>query len=144
MKTLTRMFLFASCSFLTACEPAATVLQSREQMWTQYAHQPVDGLLMALGTPARESHLSDGSRLITYQFNSLFEYGSPYERQSGCEVTFMAKAPAFTLEDIAMQGQPYECSLLAKGRTGTVRHPYLPPQTPYMSGRAPSLYRYGF
>jgi hypothetical protein len=134
---------------LAACTTTATTLQSRDQLWAQYAHQPIDNLLMALGTPTRESHLSDGSRLVTYQFNSVFDSGSPYERQTGCEATFLAKAPKFRLEDIAMQGQPFECSMLAKGHTGTARHPYLPPQTPYMGypymgGRVPSLYRYGF
>ena len=129
---------------LVACAPQPTVNQSRDVLWERYAHQPIDALLMALGPPARESHLSDGSRLVTYQFNSGYESGSPYERSKGCEATFMAKAPSFKLEDIAMQGDVYECNMLAQGHTGFARHPYMPPPTPYMGSRVPPLYRYGF
>ena len=128
---------------LSACTPLPTVEQSRDQMWAQYNHQPVDKLLMALGTPERESHLTDGSRLLTYQFSSIYNDGSPYERQSRCEATFMAKAPSYRLENIAMQGDNYECSLLAQGHTGYVRHPYTPP-TPYVSGPVQPFYRYNF
>lgn len=132
-------------ALLAACTPPQTVEQSRDQLWAAYGNQPVDSVLMALGTPARESHLSDGSRMLTYQFASVYDSGSPFERRAGCEVTLLAKSPSFKLENIAMQGQPYECSVLASGRTGLVRHPYMPPQNPYMYGsRVHPFYRYGF
>ena len=138
------VFLLLVPIAVSACTPTPTVAESRDRMWAQYNHQSVDALLLAFGPPVRESRLTDGSRLLTYEFNSIYDYGSPYERKSGCEATFMAKAPKYLLENIAMQGVPYECKMLADGNTGSARHDYLPPPTPYVPGPLPSFYHHGF
>ena len=130
---------------LVACTQLPPVEQSRDAMWKQYGNQPVDKLLMGLGTPERETKLTDGSRMVMYQFNSVYDADSPYaSRQSVCQATFIAKPPSFVIDNIAMKGDAYECDMLAQGHTGSVRHPSYTPVTPYMNTPPAYLYHYRY
>lgn len=116
---------------LAGCSAPPPIDHSREVLWQQFGQQPVDKLLMAWGTPARETRLTDDSRMVVYRHATIYESGSPYERQTGCEVTFMAQSPGFRIANIAMEGEAYECAILAQGRTGDTRHVYMPEPVPY-------------
>lgn len=128
----------------SACTPPPAVEQSRDVLWAQYGHKPVDAVLVALGTPERESHLTDGSRMLTYRFGSSYDSGTPYERETQCEATFIAKAPHFSIDNVAMLGDAYECSLLAQGHTGFVQHPTFDTPPPYVATVPPYIYRYRY
>ncbi len=139
------MLLFSP---LVACTQLLTVQQSRDAMWQEYGGQPVDKILVTLGAPERETKLTDGSRMVMYQFNSVYESGSAYERQAVCQVTFMAKPPKFVIDNVAMKGDVYECNMLAQGHTGSVRHAGFESATPYMGAGpgmgAPPAYLYHY
>jgi len=113
--------LFAQC--IVSCTQSPPVNDSRDILWRQFAHQPVDSLLMAWGTPAAETRLTNGSRMITYRHATTYDV-SP---STGCEVSFLAPAPRYRIEDIAMVGDPYECYLLAQGQRGNRHINDLPP-----------------
>ena len=126
---------------LAACTQAAPVEQSRDALWARYSHQSIDKVLLEMGTPERETRLTDNSRMATYQHSTILDNNSSYERKSGCEVTFMAQSPGYYVENISMQGDALECSLLAQGKTGTARRSYArPAATPY----APSPFHYTY
>jgi hypothetical protein len=124
------------------------VSQSRERLWQQFGQQPVDALLMAWGTPERETRLTDGSRMLAYQHTTVIDADMPGEYRRGCEVTFMAQAPQFRIANVAMEGNPYECQLLAQGKTGYAQHMNTAPPAPYYRSRYhrnyPYPYRYPF
>ena len=127
--------------WIFSCAPIPGVTQSREVLWNQFGNQPVDSLLLSWGTPLGETHLTDGSRMISYQHSTTYEAQSPYERAVGCKVSFLAKAPQFRIADIAMEGDAHECQLVAQGHLGDNR---------IMSVQTPNIYypppyrRYGF
>lgn len=125
---------------LASCAPSPPVTQSREVLWERFGGQPVDAVLMAWGTPERETRMTDGSRLVTYKHSTVFDADSPYEYDTSCEVTFMAQSPKYRIDNIAMDGTPYECHLLAQGHTGTARHVRMPSTGSYR----PYPYRYPF
>lgn len=125
------MLLFLILSALVACTPAPPVSDSREVLWQQFGNHPLDELLMAWGVPSKETHLSDGSRLVTFRRSTVYDSRSPYERSVACEVSFMAKGSAQKISDISMQGAPNECRLLALGRVGDVIVPSAQPVYPY-------------
>ncbi len=139
----TLLVLVVAASLLAACTPAPPVTDSREVLWRQFGGHPVDDVIMGWGAPTKESHLTDGSRLLTYRRSTIYDSQTPYEQESVCEVSFMAKAPKFMVADIAMQGSPNDCRLLAQGRIGDVRVPAAEPAYPYGSfGATPYPYPY--
>jgi hypothetical protein len=123
-------FLCAGVLLLSACTPAPPVEQSRGVLWQRYAHQPIDKLLLAWGAPAAETKLTDGSRLVSYRRAVTFDAASPYENTSGCEASFLAPPPGFTIENVALKGNPAECFALAQNGPGYVRNYYVPPPPP--------------
>ena len=130
-------FSLMLCGFcLVSCTPPPPVNDSRDILWRQFAHQPVDNLLMAWGPPAAETRLTNGSRMMTYRHATIYDF-SP---STGCEVSFLAPAPHYRIENIAMTGDPYECHLLAQGSaaTGTLvicrRLAFTPTHIPIVSG----------
>jgi|GEM_PF-3351153 len=141
MRALSLGFAAINMLWLASCTPPQPVTQSREIVWQQFGNQPVDNVLMAWGTPERETRLTNGSRMVTYQHSTIFDAGSPYERKTGCEVTFIAQPPKYRIVDVAMDGEAYECNLLAQGRTGSARHVAMPESAPYYPHR---MYRAPF
>jgi len=131
MRLAARLLIVTPILWLVSCTPPPPVAASRDVLWEQYAHQPVDKVLLTMGTPERETRLTDGSRMVTYQHSTIYDAGTPTERQTGCEVTFMAQSPHYRVENIAMEGEGYECNLLAQGHTGS-RRIYIPPPQPYI------------
>jgi len=121
-----------------ACAEVPPVAQSREALWSRFGNQPVDNLLMTWGAPSSETHLTDGSRLLTYEYNTIYDAASPYERRSGCKVSFLAHPPKFLIGNIALEGSANECHQLALGRTGDNAIPYVPMPNEY----TPPLYPY--
>ena len=119
---------------LAGCTPPPPVVDSREILWQRFGHHPLDELIMAWGTPAGETHLSNGSRMVTYRHATIYDAASPYERGVSCDVSFLAASPKFRIEDISMEGDAYECNLLAQGRLGIARNVYVPPPYPYPYG----------
>ena len=130
-------FVFIALSGLTACTQAPPVTDSREVLWAQFGNQPLDEVLRAWGVPTKETHLSDGARLVTYRRSTSYESRFSSQQGAACEVSFMAKAPQFVIGDIAMQGAPNECRMLAKGRIGDVVVPAPEPMYPYGMGAYP-------
>lgn len=124
---------------LAGCTPAPAVDVSREQLWSEFGGQPIDKVLLAWGAPAKETHLTDGSRLITYQHSTIYDAQTSYQQSNGCEVSFVAKPSQFVINDIAMQGAPNECHLLAMGRVGNVIVPTA--VEPAFAGPYPYPYR---
>ena len=111
------------CLLPAACAPVQAVETSRELLWERFGGHPVDELLLEWGAPAAETHLTDGSRLLKYHRILTYDAGSPYARTSGCEVSFLAGPPKFTIGNIAMEGSPSQCAQLAQGKTGEVAMP---------------------
>jgi hypothetical protein len=130
-----KLFIISLCLLVIGCVPVAPVNQSQEILWNKFANQPLDNVLLAWGAPAAETHLTEGSRLVTYRHSTTYEALSPYEHTLGCEVSFLAKPPGYLIGNIAMQGDAYECSLLAQGQTGYRRDTYVPPPPPYYGPR---------
>ena len=131
-----RPFFFTAlaAASLAACGPPPPPVEaSREVLWQQYGHQSIDKLLLSWGAPIQETHLTDGSRMVTYKHMTIFEADSPYERRSGCEVNFLAPPPKFLIENISMEGDMRECQLLSQGRRGYTRYVYVPQPSPYYS-----------
>src|SRR5690349_13194136 len=112
---------------LTSCTQAPPVSSSQDALWQKFGHQSIDTILLAWGSPAAETRLTDGSRMVTYRHTTLLDAYSPYARSTGCEVTFLAKSPAYRVENIAMKGDAAECQLLAGGRTGMTHMDYPEP-----------------
>ncbi len=111
----------------SACKPPPPVNDSRDIVWGQFSNKSIDTLLLAWGAPQAETKLTDGSRLVTYRHSTEYDGGS-----SNCEVSFLAHVPNFSIDNIAMKGDAYECSLLAQGKTGTTRRNiYMQPPTPF-------------
>lgn len=123
----------------SGCTQAPPVGDSRELLWAQYGNRPVDELLLAWGVPAKETRLTDGSRMVTYRHSTM--YVGRGSSGSQCEVSFMAKAPKFLIGDIAMDGSANECRMLAQGKTGDVRVQDVDPIYPY---RYPYPYSYRY
>lgn len=145
MRNISFLMVLGGLALVAGCTPAPAVQDSREVLWRQYGHQPVDKLLLAWGAPTQETHMTDGSRLVMYQRSTLYESQSGYEHSSMCQVSFIAKAPEFLVSDVAMEGSPIECQALAQGRVGTVRVPPVEPAYPYgysYPHRYPFTYRY--
>ena len=126
---------------LAGCTQAPPVKDSRELLWAQYGGHKIDDLLLSWGPPAKETRLTDGSRLVTYRHSTVYEGRGSSEQGSSCEVSFMAKSPKYMIGDIAMAGSDNECRLLAQGRTGDVRVPAIEPIAPY---RYPYPYNYPY
>lgn len=125
---------------VSGCTPPPPVDASREALWSQFGGKPLDSLLLAWGAPERESHLTDGSRLVTYHHATI--YDSRYNGGNRCEVSFLAKAPAFKISDVAMNGAASDCDMLAKGRVGDVVVPMAAdPIYPAYMGPYPYPYR---
>lgn len=108
------------------CVPVPAVEQSRDVLWSQYGNQPVDGLLLAWGTPVAETHLTNSGRMLSYEYNVVYDAQSTYEHTLGCKVTFLATPPKFLITNIAMEGSASECQQMAAGRRGTYRIPAAP------------------
>jgi hypothetical protein len=107
----------------TACVQAPPVNESRSVLWQQFGGQSLDKLLLAWGTPAGETKLTNGSRMVTYRHATTYD-ASP---STGCEVSFLAPPPRYKINDIAMVGDPFECRLLAQGIRGDRHINNLPP-----------------
>ena len=133
------MLLGSYC--LASCTPIPAVSDSREVLWGQFGNQPVDGLLLAWGPPLAETHLTDGSRLLSYQHSTTYEAQSPYERQAACKASFLAKAPQYRIADVALEGDMNECRLLSQGHTGDNRIVAVPTPNVYYP---PAYHRYPF
>lgn len=132
----------AACAFMSACTQAPPVHDSREILWQRFGNRKLDELLMAWGAPTRESHLTDGSRLLTYRHATVYVGRAAMENASSCEVSFLAALPSFRITDVAMQGTNNECHILAQGRIGETRVPVMADPYPY---RYPyPYYRYPF
>jgi hypothetical protein len=130
---------------VSCCAQVPPIPQSREALWQQFGQKPVDAVLMSWGAPAKETHLTDGSRLLTYRRSTIYDAQSPYEQVSACEVSFLAHPPAFNVDDIAMQGAANECHMLSEGRIGEVRVPMVEPAYTYRSpARGPYPFSYPF
>jgi hypothetical protein len=113
---------------------APAVNDSRAVLWQQFGNQPIDKLLLAWGTPAGETKLTNGTRMVKYQHSTNYDV-SP---STGCEVSFLAPPPRHIINDIAMVGDPFECHLLAQGMRGT-RHINDAPPPPM-----PGFYHYPY
>ncbi len=122
-----RGFLLICIAGLFSCTPPPPVNESREVLWKEYAHQSIDKVILAWGPPAAETKLTNGSRMLTYNHATTYDALSPYERTSGCEVSFLAPPPHYHIENISMKGEAFECHQLALGRTGVMARPYIPP-----------------
>lgn len=132
------VFLLLGLYALAGCTPPPPVGDSRETLWRQWGGQPVDQLLLSWGTPVGETRLTDGSRLLKYRHSTTYDAQSPYEHGAACEVSFLARPPAFRIDDVALEGAANECNLLAQGRIGDVVLNAAPPPYPY---RYPYPYR---
>jgi len=122
--------IFISLLMLMACTPPPPVEQSRGVLWQRYAHHSIDDVLLAWGAPAAETKLTKGSRLVAYRHATTYDAESSYEHSSGCEVSFLAPPPHYTIENIAMTGNAYECARLAANGPGYTRNAYIPPPPP--------------
>ena len=130
MRTIVAFLTVAGALCQSACAPVPDTHASQEALWQQFGNQPVDTLLLAWGAPMAETHLTDGSRLISYQHTTTYEGSGA---QSGCKVSFLAKPPQFVINNVALEGDANECYLLSQGRIGDnriARSP-TPPYTPY-------------
>ncbi len=112
----TRLLVCALCLLaISGCTPPPPVNQSRDILWNKYGSKPVDTLLLGWGPPTAETKLTDGSRLLTYRHSTAYDDGATLE----CKLSFLAHPPHFIIDNIAMEGDPRECDLLAHGVTGT-------------------------
>jgi hypothetical protein len=123
MNTIRHLFCIMAGSFLASCAPIQDVSQSREVLWQEFGHQSIDALLMKWGVPNSETQMTDGSRLATYEYSTVYEAGGNYERSSHCKASFLAKAPSYRIEDVALVGNARECGMLSQGRIGQHRIP---------------------
>jgi len=135
-----RLLLLGLIAF-SACTPPPPVNASRDVLWEKFGHHSVDDILLGWGSPAAESKLTNGSRLLTYRRAVTYDAASPYERTSGCEVSFLAPPPHFTVNNISMTGDAYECAQLAKAGPGYARNVYVPPPPPIFYPGAGFYYR---
>jgi hypothetical protein len=117
----------ASLTLLAGCTPPPPVEQSRTLLWQRYGHHSIDEILLAWNAPARETRLTGGSRLLTYTRAFTFDAASPYEQTTGCEASFIAPPPHFTIENIALKGDALECARLAQNGPGYARSVYIAP-----------------
>lgn len=119
------------CLLLVSCvtTPPTPVSESRDELWEKFGNEPIDALLMAWGAPAGETYLTDHARLVTYRHTTIYDSQSLYEHAVGCDASFLARPPDYKIENIRLDGDPYECRLLVQGRTGEARSMYM--STPY-------------
>ena len=111
----------ATLMLTCACTPAPPVNESRDKLWDQFAHKSVDDVIMKWGAPGSETKLTNGSRLLTYRRDSVYDADTTNSRTSGCEVSFLAPPPHYHIDNIKMDGNGYECARLSKeGRHGCV------------------------
>lgn len=119
--------IVSSAFLLIACTPAPPLEHSRNILWQRYGHHSIDDVLLDWGTPAQETKLTNGARLVAYNRTFTYDAASPYENTAGCEVTYLAPKPDFTIENIAIRGDPSECAVLAKNGPGYGHSVYVPP-----------------
>lgn len=115
---------------LAACTPPPPVGQSRAVLWQRFGHHSIDEVLLAWGAPVAETKLTNGSRLVTYRHGTTYDAASPYEFSNGCQASFLAPPPRYTIDNVAMTGNPLECYLLTTQGPGYASHAYVPPPPP--------------
>jgi hypothetical protein len=135
------LFIFTGLLTLGACTPPPPIPQSRDEIWQKFAHHSVDEILLSWGSPAAESKLTNGSRLLTYRRTVTFDAASPYERTSGCEASFLASPPHFRIENVSMNGDAFECAQFAAHGPGYARNMYVAPPPPMFYPSAMFYYR---
>jgi len=74
-----------------------------------------------------EQRRADGARIMSYTYSNMYGVGQKDQRSYSCTVTLIAPPPDYKISDVSMQGQDYECAVIAGGLTGQsgfgVAHP---------------------
>jgi hypothetical protein len=129
-----KKFLFAALVFaLAGCASAPPTTVSRQDLWNKYGNQPIDSILLAWGPPQSETHLTDGSRLVSYSRSTVTDFGYYDQNTYSCKANFLAPPPSYKITNVGLDGADFECAELAEGRTGIATVP-APRPTFYFGG----------
>jgi hypothetical protein len=103
---------------LAACVSTPPIESSRQMLMEKFGNQSIDNLLLAWGPPIAETHLTNGTRVVSYTYTDIYDIDAWNQSNYSCKAIFLAPPKAFKISSVSLEGEDYECHELALGHTG--------------------------